>query len=179
MKNMLIMDGGFMVALAKMSSPSIDLKKLRMMLEARFGKIDRSHWFTCHNDLSQRSFHTWLTAELRAQVMVYGTKIKTCGHCGGDITVEKGIDVGITTDAIKFAHRDSYDRLILANGDGDIVDAIKYIRDDLGKQVVLVGTSSCTSNELLVHCDEFIDVFDERNIKKLLREYAGQDLRAA
>lgn len=167
---MLIMDGGFMVALAKMSTPSIDLKKIRVLLESKYGRIDRSHWFTCHNEPKQAAFHTWLTTEIRTQVFVYGTKPKSCGHCGGDIMVERGIDVGIATDAIKFAHRNSYDRLILANGDGDLTDAIQYVRDDLGKQVVLVGTSSCTSNELLLHCDEFIDVFDERNMKRVLRD---------
>jgi len=177
---MLIMDGGFMIALAKMSSPSIDLKKIRVMLEAKFGKIDRSHWFTCHNEPKQAAFHTWLTTEIRTQVFTYSTKIKTCGHCNGDITVERGIDVGIATDAIKFAHNNSYDRLILANGDGDLVDAVQYIRDDLGKQVVLVGTSTCTSNELLLHCDDFIDLFDERIMKRVLRDFAyAPELRAA
>lgn len=177
---MLIMDGGFMIALAKMSTPSIDLKKIRSMLESKFGKIDRSHWFTCHNEPKQAAFHTWLTTEIRTQVFIYGTKNKSCSHCNGDITVERGIDVGIATDAIKFAHRNAYDRLILANGDGDLVDAVQYIRDDLGKQVVLVGTSTCTSNELQLHCDDFIDLFDERTMKRVLRDFSyAPELRAA
>jgi uncharacterized LabA/DUF88 family protein len=78
------------------------------------------------------------------------------------------VDVAIVTLAIKFAGQ--YDRLVLLNGDGDLVDAIKHIRDDLGKQVVLVGDSTSVSAELLLHSDEFLNMNEVDVYAKLLKD---------
>ena len=169
MRNMLIMDGGYLTAIGKRVHPGFDIKKLKQMLERKYGPIAKSHWFTCMNTDNQIGFHHWLKAEVRTEVIVRGTKSKWCNECGHEIVVEKGIDVGIATDAIKFAHRNLFDRLILVNGDGDLCDAIKYIHDELGKQIVVVGTDECTSTDLLLNCDEFVDLMVEENIKQVLK----------
>lgn len=169
MRNMLILDGGYMTAIGKVVYPGFDIKKVKQLVERKFGPIARSHWFTSMNGEAQYGFHTWLKMETRMEVIVRGTKSKWCNECGHEIVVEKGIDVGMATDAIKFAHRNTYDRLIIANGDGDMVDAIKYIRDDLAKQVVIIGSEACTSADLMLNCDEFVDLMIEENLKATLK----------
>lgn len=47
---------------------------------------------------------------------------------------EKGVDVKIAVDMIKFAYEDLYDIAFLVSGDGDLVDAVKMVRE-IGKTV--------------------------------------------
>jgi hypothetical protein len=75
----------------------------------------------------QDAFHTWLkSARPRGpqfRVELYKLKTLHCQcpdcDCGFERTVQKGVDVGITTLLIKLAFRDRYNR-VLSAGDGDL-----------------------------------------------------------
>lgn len=168
-KNMMIWDAGFVQAMSKiLTNGDLDLKKLKHFLESKYGKFSRFYFVTSLNTDEQRGFHAWLQRDLKAEVVTKSTKTKRCQSCGNESIVEKGVDVAIVTLAIKFAGQ--YDRLVLLNGDGDLVDAIKHIRDDLGKQVVLVGDSTSVSAELLLHSDEFLNMNEVDVYAKLLKD---------
>jgi len=167
-RNMLIWDAGFVMAVSKnVANGAMDLKKLKHYLESRYGKFNRFYFLTSLNTDEQRGFHTWLQRDLKADVVIKSTKVKRCGHCGSENIVEKGVDVAIVTLAIKFASQ--YDRLVLCNGDGDLVDAIKHVRDDLGKQVIIAGDLPSVSGDLLVNSDEFVDLSEPELVQKLLK----------
>jgi uncharacterized LabA/DUF88 family protein len=168
MKNILIFDAGFVTALSrKLANGALDLKKLKSFLESKYGKINRTYFVTAINTEEQRNFHSWLQHELKAEIVAKSVKGKQCQHCGNVNTVEKGIDVALAVLAIKFAGH--YDRLIFVNGDGDLVDAIRHVRDDLRKQIVVVGEPNSVSGELLLHSDEFVDIGDFAVLTTLLK----------
>jgi uncharacterized LabA/DUF88 family protein len=118
---------------------------------------------------NQFNYHTWLKREARYEVITKSQKSKWCPHCGHSANVERGVDVELATLAIKYAHLNKYDRLILFNGDADLLAAIRHIRDDLGKQVVIIGSEACTSSDLMLNCDEFVDLMIEENLKATLK----------
>lgn len=169
MRNLLLIDGGYMAAMSRNVNNGLDIKKIKEILERKFGKIDRAHFFTCLNEDAQAGFHKWLKLECRMDVIVKGVKSRWCNACGTEKIIEKGVDVAMATDAIKFAHKGLYDRLILINGDGDLIDAIRYVRDDLGKDVVICGSQEMTSGDLMLNSDEFVDLFEENNFKAILK----------
>lgn len=162
MRNLLIIDSGFLAAVSHTicNCPGIDILKLKILLEDRFGRMDRSYMYTTLNTESQAGFHTWLGKMARIEAVPKGTKFKSCKACGTAFYVEAGVDVAMSVAMIKFAHNDLYDRVILLNGDRDLIDAVKYVRDDLHKQVVLVGEITSMSAEMLSNCDEYIDLSD-------------------
>ena len=65
----------------------------------------------------------------------------------GDTTVEKGVDIMLATDMLKYAWDDLYDIGIVVSGDGDYTYAIKAIKE-LGKYVEVVALSSNLSKQL-------------------------------
>lgn len=51
--------------------------------------------------------------------------------------VQKGVDVGIATTALRLYER--YDIIIISAGDGDFEDFIRYIVEDKDKKLYIVG----------------------------------------
>ena len=64
----------------------------------------------------------------------------------GQAMVEKGVDVMIAIDLLKFAYEDLYDTAILVSGDGDFYPAIQAVKD-LGKHVEIAGFDTNISPE--------------------------------
>jgi uncharacterized LabA/DUF88 family protein len=73
----------------------------------------------------------------------------------GDAVVQKGIDVQIATDMLRFAYGNAYDTGILISGDADFVPAVKAVKD-LGKHVENAFVKRGQSRELRQTCDRFI-----------------------
>jgi uncharacterized LabA/DUF88 family protein len=73
------------------------------------------------------------------------------------------VDVAITTLAIKNAQKNLFDTLVLVNGDGDLVDALAYVRDDLGKELVLVGELESISTELQAISTEILILTENKS----------------
>ena len=71
----------------------------------------------------------------------------------GDVVVEKGIDIMVATDLLRFAWEDLYDVAILVSGDGDFSYAVQAVKD-LGKHVEIAAFTSNLSWELIQVADE-------------------------
>jgi len=158
LKICLIVDAGYLANLQKRFF-SIDLLKFKNFIETKLnGKVTRGYYITSLDTPSQNGFHSWLKSSNgpKLEVVIKNQKSKLCDNCGNVTWIEKGIDVAIVTLAIKNAQKDLFDTLVLVNGDGDLVDALKYIRDDLGKELVLFGEIESISTELQAISSEIL-----------------------
>ena len=81
------------------------------------------------------------------EVRLGGSKMR------GDVAVEKGIDIMLATDLLRFAWDDRYDVAILVSGDGDFAYAVQAVKD-LGKHVEIAAFPSNLSGELAQAADE-------------------------
>lgn len=57
------------------------------------------------------------------------------------------LDVEMTVDLIR--ERDNYDTIVLFSGDGDLITAIKYLKEEYGKQTIVVGARGHTGREII------------------------------
>ena len=76
-----------------------------------------------------------------------------------EIWVEKGVDIMIATDMIRYAIKDVYDVAILVSSDGDF----KYVVDvvaDLGKHVINAYVVGHRAYHLNI-CDDHIEIDDD------------------
>ncbi len=81
---------------------------------------------------------------------------------------EKGVDVLIAVEMIRFAVEDKYDAVYLISSDNDLVPAVVEVQR-LGKQVVYVGSSirQGQSFGLTSLCDKTI-LLQEKDVEKFL-----------
>lgn len=68
------------------------------------------------------------------------------------IKTEKGVDIFLAVDMLRFASTDTYDTAILVSGDGDFVSAVNAVKD-LGKHVENAQFRSGQSMHLRECCD--------------------------
>jgi uncharacterized LabA/DUF88 family protein len=71
--------------------------------------------------------------------------------------IEKGVDVLITVDMIKYARNNAYDTAILVSGDGDFTPALEFLKE-FGKHIENAYFSKGRSQNLSRHSDEFINL---------------------
>lgn len=167
----LIIDAGYFVNIQKLVG-SIDILKLKNLIQSKYGNITRGYYFTSMDTEKQQGFHTWLKSANgpKLEVISKPQKSKSCLSCGNVVWVEKGIDVGISTLVIRNAHKDLYDTLVLINGDADLLDGLTYVRDDFNKSIVIVGETQSLSTDLQAISSEVLllsDHIDEiRDTKK-------------
>lgn len=136
----------------------IDYKKLKDCIRNEFGIDSLDSWyFNSTPDPAtdaQNAYHSWLkTTEPKGpniRVKLYDLKQKEihCRNCGEvfSINVQKGVDVGIATTALRLFNR--YDVIVLSAGDGDFEDFIRYIVEDHDKQLYIVGFDRSISPDL-------------------------------
>ncbi len=74
--------------------------------------------------------------------------------------IEKGVDINIAVDMLRYAYNDTYDTAILITGDGDFVSAVKAVQD-LGKHVESAYFEAAKSHHLRRAADRFIPFSDE------------------
>lgn len=72
----------------------------------------------------------------------------------GNTHVEKGVDIKIAVDMMKYAYLNNYDTAILVTGDGDFAPVIKAVKD-MGKHVVHTYFTGA-SNALKTEADDHI-----------------------
>ena len=77
------------------------------------------------------------------------------------------LDVEMATDLIRF--RDSYDNIVLFSGDGDLVYALRYLKDSFGKTSYVFSARGHTGKEIVDAAKEaviqrilFADDFESR-----------------
>lgn len=82
---------------------------------------------------------------------------------------QKGVDGKLVTDLVHLAHTESYDIALVLGGDTDIIEAIKLVRDNLSKTVVIVAcydkqNPECTNvSDLKSKCDYFMNLHDYKD----------------
>jgi uncharacterized LabA/DUF88 family protein len=74
-----------------------------------------------------------------------------------NISIEKGVDVLITVDLIKYARNNAYDTAILVSGDGDFAPALEFLKE-FGKHIENAYFSKGRSFHLSNHSDRFINL---------------------
>lgn len=160
----------------------IDYKKLKDCLckEFQIDVLDGWYFNSTPDPATdgQNAYHSWLkTTEPKGpgiRVKLYDLKEKeiTCRDCGKtfSIKVQKGVDVGIATTALRLFGR--YDAIILSAGDGDFEDFIRYIVEDNDKKLYIVGFDKSISPDLQQFSsmnyllnEHYDDICDNREFK--------------
>lgn len=152
-----IVDGGYLRA----NAPGrFDYLKLRQLLEGP-GKrrFDEAYLLDGRQDQSsekQEAYFRWLKMaapsgpQFRLQLYPLKAQRLACPACGkeNERLVQKGVDVGIATLLIRLAALDRYDRLLLSSGDGDLLDAVSYVKDECHKEIYLAVFKGSVSPDL-------------------------------
>jgi len=85
------------------------------------------------------------------------------------VPVEKGVDVLLVVDMIRYARNNAYDTAILVSGDGDFAPALEVLKE-YGKHIENAYFKSGRSYHLANHSDRFIDLdelpWDQIALKK-------------
>ena len=81
------------------------------------------------------------------EVRLGGSKIR------GETAVEKGIDIMLATDLLRFGWEDLYDVAILVSGDGDFAYALQAVKN-MGKHVEVAAFPANLSHELAQVADD-------------------------
>jgi uncharacterized LabA/DUF88 family protein len=89
----------------------------------------------------QQKFLNVLYNTAYLEVRLGGSKLR------GDVAVEKGIDIMLATDLLKFAWDDLYDVAIVVSGDGDFSYAVQAAKN-MGKHVEVAAFRSNLSGDL-------------------------------
>lgn len=71
--------------------------------------------------------------------------------------IEKGTDINLAVDMMKYAYNNAYDTAVIVSGDGDFVNAVKAVKD-LGKHVEHAYFESGHSHHLRQAADKHIRI---------------------
>ena len=95
----------------------------------------------------QQKFLTALYNTPYLEVRLGGAKMR------GAATVQKGVDIMIAIDLLRFAWEDRYDVAVLVSGDGDFAYAVQTVKD-MGKHVEVAAFPANLSWELVNVSDD-------------------------
>jgi uncharacterized LabA/DUF88 family protein len=184
MKTIWIVDGAYLLQACKPFG-KIDYLRLKSQLEL----LNESPFFESYylNTTSspsteeQIAFHTWLKSapprgpKMRVQLYELKEMQVVCQNCGSNFnrSIQKGVDVGVTTLILKLATQGLYDRVILTAGDGDFEDAIDYVKSELHKEIWICGLDGSVSADLQSYADKVIWLNDFWEKVKRLPERSG------
>jgi len=172
MNNTLLIDAAYLL---KAAPGHFDYEKLLNVLEGEFGSIRDRYYFNAIPNPEpdeMKAFHNYMRGarprgpHFRLKLYELKTMDVQCRQCGAQIerTLQKGVDVGLATLAIKLGVQDKFERLVVAAGDGDFDDALSYVRDELNKEVCIIGFRGSVSVNLQSLSDRTFfldDIFDE------------------
>jgi uncharacterized LabA/DUF88 family protein len=148
-----VIDGAYVL---KGSNTYIDYIKLRREMQEWSipkGRFDRIVFFNSSNgDEPQKRFHESLESK-GFEVILYDIKNMNvkCNKCGERFNrqVQKGVDIGICTTILTA----NYKRLVLTAGDGDFIDAVRYVQGQF-KEVYVSGYANSMCKEFREEADQ-------------------------
>lgn len=147
---LLIIDAGYLMKGCNKRG-AIDYVKFVQVLEAELGAVFYEKWYldSTHDGQAQNNpFHQMLRSPApcgpNLRVELYGLKKKECKKCKTVTKVQKGVNVAVATLLLKHAFQNLADRIVLFTGDGDFKEALRISRDELRKEIVLVGFNDCS-----------------------------------
>jgi len=148
-RSLLIVDGAYLIACAYKINKRIDYVKLVAEIEVAINNEFYEKWFlnSCVTGNAQSAFHNMLRAappkgpQFRVKLFGLKTHTTTCRKCRSEAesTVQKGVDVGIATLMLKHAFQNLCDQVVLLAGDGDFFDAVATVKDELRKDLCVLG----------------------------------------
>jgi len=145
MRTVWIIDGNY---LWKATPGRFNYLKLKAKLEqVNCTSIFESYYFnSTPNPIVdvKDNFHLWLSSpsprgpDMRVKLHPLRNIGVTCPECNYSFAKKTSIRVRIAISSliIKLAHQNHYDRLILSCGDGDLVDAIDYMKRAFKKRTL-------------------------------------------
>jgi len=159
-KGVLLIDGSYLFNGARsllprklgVSSPGI--KKFLEIIESKTCRISDIYYFDATPEPpfdTQRAFYQRLRENyVRVELSRLKTMDVKCYSCGNNTKriVQAGVDVALATKMLSLTCEGQLDTLILLAGDGDFVEAIKYLRDVQHKHVYIVGYQNSVSQNL-------------------------------
>ena len=85
---------------------------------------------------------------------------------------QKGVDVQLAVDLVDFTHKNVFDIAVILSGDIDLLESVKTAKG-MGKQIILLGNSDVTAEEMKRHADLFVDVrrFNEEQLNRFTHIY--------
>jgi len=98
---------------------------------------------------SQQKFLTYLQEVPKMQVVTARIERR------GDHLVEKGVDVQLAVDLVRYGAKDNYDVAIVVSGDGDYAPAVEAVKD-FGHNVINAFFPDEASSYLKQVCDDFV-----------------------
>jgi uncharacterized LabA/DUF88 family protein len=133
-----------------------EYEKLMRFLEKLGGMIWDVHFFAIEETSTERTstsdFFDYLQKGLgfTLHLFTYGFKSIRCIHCGrfSQLTVEKGLDVGMATQIMKDLHNAAFDTMILMSSNREYIELMDYVRST-GKKVKLLIWRNTLSQELI------------------------------
>eukprot|EP00026_Physarum_polycephalum_P007770 Phypoly_transcript_07836.p1 GENE.Phypoly_transcript_07836~~Phypoly_transcript_07836.p1 ORF type:complete len:496 (+),score=82.82 Phypoly_transcript_07836:37-1488(+) len=153
-RTLLVVDGSYLMISARKMGLNIDFIKLVRELERLVGCEFYEKWFL--NGGEGNALNSPLNNMLRAappsgpqfRVKILPMKMHTsfCKTCkqNVDSRVQKGVDVSIATLILKHSFQNLCDQVVLIAGDGDFYEALSTAKDELRKDIVLVGFQDFT-----------------------------------
>lgn len=127
-------------------------------------QLVRTYYYTCRlppdaEEPQRKSQESFLSALQRTPYLEvrFGRLVRREVHCNacGDRHQryqEKGVDMRIGVDMLALASKNLYDVAVLVTGDGDLVEAVRAVKD-LGKHVELATFPIGRSDELVTVAD--------------------------
>ncbi len=109
---------------------------------------------------AQEAFYAKLEhLHIMVTVLPLKSRSRSCKKCGNSYTahIEKGVDVALVTDLLKFGYRSGYDVALLVSGDNDFAGAIQEVRD-IPKNVIIAAFNDSISQETRRKADQFISL---------------------
>lgn len=131
---------------------NFDYNRFWQQLELQ-GNIEQAFAYAIERgDPKQRQFQNILRA-IGFQVKLKPFIQRSDGSAKGDW------DVGITVDAMDFAHQ--VDRVVLVSGDGDFDILVKRIRDKYQIPVEVYGVRQLTADSLVAAASRYTEIEDD------------------
>ena len=133
-----------------------EYEKLLRFIENLGGHIWDVHFFAIEETSSERTatsdFFDYLQKGLgfKLHLYTYGFKSIKCVHCGrfSQITVEKGIDAGISTQIMRDFMNHAFDTIVLMSANKDYIELLEFVRSS-GRKVKLMIWRNTMSQDLL------------------------------
>ena len=165
------------------SGARLDYLKLRSYLETTFGeRIDDAYYFNADTDppnAKANAFHSALSYPPPdgpgIRVKLYWLQKRPLfwpASWGGgpvlhpvtsqhyELTQQKAVDVGLAFHLMRsFGHR-KWKRLFLAAGDSDFHEAVQHLVENEDVELILIGTTSTISGELLPYARSVVNLHD-------------------
>jgi uncharacterized LabA/DUF88 family protein len=90
--------------------------------------------------------------------------------------LQKGVDVQLAVDLVDFTHKNIFDIAVILSGDIDLIESIKTAKG-MGKQIIIMGNSGVTAEEMKRYADLFIDIgrFTDEQLNKFTHIYIKKE----